>query len=253
MRSPADNATVSVSSVLLTAAASDDVDIAGVQFRVDGADIGPELWVPPFQMTWNTASYAPGEHRITAVARDAAGNRKVADPVVVNLAKTLTYRDVVWLDDALPTGAQGYAERDRWKWQTALKVSGTRAHASVHTNGMHQHYFDNATATLNVGAGDILYTWVYLDPKRMPREIMLQWSDGSWEHRAYWGADMILFGTKGTASRRYMGPLPASGRWVRLKVPAAQLGLEGRSLKGMSFTLQGGMAFWDRTGKLTPK
>jgi len=253
MQAPAHNATISGSTVMLKAAASDDVDLAGVQFRVDGVDVGPELWVPPFEMTWNTASYVGGEHRITALARDAAGNRTVANAVIVNLSKSTSYADVVWMEDSLPTGAQGYTLRDRWKWQGAVKYSGTLAHSSIHTNGLHQHYFDNATATLNVGTGDILYVMVYLDPKRMPREIMLQWSDGSWEHRAYWGENIIGYGTPGTSSRRYMGPIPASGRWVRLKVPAAQVGLEGRQIKGMAFTLQSGIAFWDRAGKLTPK
>ena len=63
----------------------------------------------------------------------------------------------------------------------------------------------------------------------------------------------ITYGTPDTPSRRYMGPLPAAGRWVRLKVPAALVGLEGTSIKGMSFTLQGGTAVWDRAGKLTPR
>ncbi|HZO54637.1 MAG TPA: Ig-like domain-containing protein [Bryobacteraceae bacterium] len=254
MQTPAPGAVVSGSTVRLKATASDNVDVAGVQFRVDGANVGPELWVPPFEILWNTTAYTAGEHRITAVARDAAGNRTVANGVTVTLSKTAgAYTDVVWMEDRLPAGAQGYTERDRWKWTSAPKYSAKLAHRSVHTNGLHQHYFDNATTTLNVGAADILYTWVYLDPKRLPREIMLQWSDGSWEHRAYWGQDVIAFGTAGTPGRRYMGPLPPAGRWVRLKVPAASVGLEGRSIKGMSFTLYGGTAVWDRVGKLVPK
>jgi RHS repeat-associated protein len=36
---------------------------------------------------------------------------------------------------------------------------------------------------------------------------------------------------------------------VRLEVPANLVGLEGRSLKGMAFTLYNGRATWDRTGK----
>ena len=34
-----------------------------------------------------------------------------------------------------------------------------------------------------------------------------------------------------------MGPLPAVGQWVRLEVPASQVGLENRTLTGMAFTL----------------
>ena len=50
------------------------------------------------------------------------------------------------------------------------------------------------------------------------------------------GANLIPWGTDGTVSRRYMGALPAVGQWVRLEVPAAQVGLEGRTLNGMAFS-----------------
>jgi hypothetical protein len=45
-----------------------------------------------------------------------------------------------------------------------------------------------------------------------------------------------------------MGELPAAGQWVRLEVPAALLGLEGKALKGISFSLYDGRATWDYTG-----
>ena len=113
---------------------------------------------------------------------------------------------------------------------------------------MHQHYFYNATTTLAVAVGDTLFAYVYLDPANPPSEVMLQWNDGSWEHRAYWGANLIAWGTDGTVSRRYMGPLPAAGQWVRLAVPAAQVGLEGHTLNGMAYTLYDGRATWDYAG-----
>ena len=69
------------------------------------------------------------------------------------------------------------------------------------------------------------------------------------EHRAYWGANLIGWGSDGTVSRRYMGALPAPGQWVSLAVPAAQVGLEGSALNGMAFTLYGGRAIWDHAGK----
>ena len=43
-------------------------------------------------------------------------------------------------------------------------------------------------------------------------------------------------------SRRYMGALPATSGWVRLEVPAWQVGLEGVTVKGMAFTLYNGQA-----------
>jgi RHS repeat-associated protein len=46
-----------------------------------------------------------------------------------------------------------------------------------------------------------------------------------------------------------MGGLPAAGQWVRLEVPASLVGLEGKTLNGMAFTLYGGRATWDCAGK----
>jgi hypothetical protein len=117
---------------------------------------------------------------------------------------------------------------------------------------MHQHFFNYASTTLTVNTGETLFAYVYLDPANLPQQLMLQWTDGSWEHRAYWGTSIMTFGVEGTVSRRYMGPLPAAGQWVRLVVPAGSVGLEGRTLKGMAFTLQGGRATWDAAGKSIP-
>ena len=58
-------------------------------------------------------------------------------------------------------------------------------------------------------------------------------------------ANNITDGTDGTAGRRYMGPLPATGQWVRLEVPASQVGMEGQTAIGMGFSLYNGRATWD--------
>lgn len=50
-----------------------------------------------------------------------------------------------------------------------------------------------------------------------------------------------------------MGAVPAAEQWVRLEVPAAVVGLEGRAVDGMTFSIYGGTegaAVWDRAGKL---
>src|SRR6266498_498534 len=161
---------------------------------------------------------------------------------------------VVWVDDALPQGATpGSDGGDSWTWVSSnpIPYSGTVSHQSAIAAGVHQHYFYGATQKLQVNAGDRLYAYVYLDPANTPSEVMLQWADGSgWEHRAYWGANNIGWGANGTASRRYMGPLPATGGWVRLEVPASAVGLEGKTVDGMAFTLCDGRATWDKAGKV---
>jgi hypothetical protein len=71
--SPASGATVS-GAVPLAAAASDNVAVAGVQFRLDGLAFGPEDVTAPYAASWDTTSSADGSHTVSAVARDAAGN-----------------------------------------------------------------------------------------------------------------------------------------------------------------------------------
>ena len=139
--------------------------------------------------------------------------------------------DLVWVEDSVPGGATAGSDGgDGWNWSSSNPppYAGALAHQSALAGGEHQHYFYNATATLPVAVGDTLFAYVYLDPANPPSAVMLQWNDGTWEHRAYWGANLIGWGTDGTVSRRYMGALPAAGQWVRLAVPAALVGLEGR-------------------------
>jgi hypothetical protein len=163
-----------------------------------------------------------------------------------------TSLDIVWFDDAVPAGATsgGYAEGWTWVSSTPVPFSGALAHQSALVSGVHQHYFFGATTTLAVGVGDTLFAYVYLDAATPPSALMLQWNDGSWEHRAYWGPSLIgVGGVDGTVSDHPMGALPPVGQWVRLEVPAAAVGLEGRVLNGMAFTLYNGRGTWDLAGK----
>ena len=115
---------------------------------------------------------------------------------------------------------------------------------------MHQHYFVGATAPMVVSYLDTLFAMVFLDPDNPPDEIMLQWHTTDWLSRAYWGANLINWGTDGSAQRHFMGPLPPTGEWVRLEVLAQAVGINGTAVKvdGMAFTLSGGRAAWDYAG-----
>ena len=65
----------------------------------------------------------------------------------------------------------------------------------------HCPFFTGADPGLRVGEGDKLFAHVYLEPKDPPKEIMLQFNDGSWEHRATWGEDVIPWGAANSPSR----------------------------------------------------
>ncbi len=266
LTAPSGGATVS-GTVTVSANAYDNVGVVGVQFQRNGVNIGSEDTSAPYSVSWNTTQSANGSASLTAIARDAAGNRRTSAVVTVNVNNTSTPPPSspgdptspapapagVWFDDALPAGAVGQGS-EPWTWVTSnpAPFSGTRAHQSINAAGLHEHAFAWASETMTVATGNVLFAYVYLDPANPPSTIMLSWnSGGSWDHRAYWGANNINYGVNGTASRLRIGGLPATGRWVRLEVPAAAVGLEGKTVTGMSFSTFNGRTTWDQTGTAT--
>lgn len=159
--------------------------------------------------------------------------------------------DTVWVDESIPAGATPGGNSEDWNWVTSNPTPylSNSVHQSNIVAGMHQHFFSGTSQTLAINAGDKLFAYVYIDPVNTPSEVMLQWNDGTWDHRAFWGADQVAFGTPGTVSRVNMGPLPPVGKWVRLEVPAGVVGLEGKIINGMAFTLFNGRASFGRAGK----
>jgi hypothetical protein len=72
-------------NVTVTAAATDNFGVAGVQFTVDGANIGAEVLAAPFAVTWKTTMVPNGPHALRAVARDAGGNTTTSAPITVGV------------------------------------------------------------------------------------------------------------------------------------------------------------------------
>src|SRR5207245_2465769 len=65
---PATGAAVAGASVTVAATASDNVAVAGVQFTLDGVNLGAEATSPPYSLVWNTTAAAPGLHTLAAIA-----------------------------------------------------------------------------------------------------------------------------------------------------------------------------------------
>src|SRR5437773_5772858 len=70
---PPNGATVP-GTVTVSASASDNVGVMGVQFKLDGVNLGAEDTTNPYSISWNSSLAANGTHTLTALARDAAGN-----------------------------------------------------------------------------------------------------------------------------------------------------------------------------------
>lgn len=81
---PSNGGTVSGALVTLTAANSDaGSGIAGVQFKVDGANAGSEGSTNPYSISWNSTLVSNASHTLDAVAWDNAGNRATSTVTVI--------------------------------------------------------------------------------------------------------------------------------------------------------------------------
>jgi RHS repeat-associated protein len=190
------------------------------------------------------------------VSQTDASLPTVDDPFVVSRSyNSRAAGKLAYVEDQLPYDAKIPLESDPWVWDNAVKWSGARSHTDPPKAGMHQHYFEDSQGRLFIPHGATIVTYAYLNPASAPREVMLQFHtrkrfEGDpvvWEHRAYWGEDLLGWGTNGTVSRQRIGDLPPAGAWVRLEVPASAVGLEGQLIDGMAYTLYDGQAWFDKT------
>ncbi len=85
MTSPTNGSTVS-GTITVSAVASDNVGVVGVQLKLNGLNLGPKLTTPPYVMPWDTTTAPNGAQTLTATARDAAGNRTTSAPVTVTVS-----------------------------------------------------------------------------------------------------------------------------------------------------------------------
>ena len=142
---PVQAATVS-GSILVTATASDDVGVAGVQFKIDGQALGAERTSPPYSVTWNTTTASNASHVVSAVARDAAGNQSEAqvDVTVSNTSQNpaglvaaygFNQGSGVQVADASGQGNTGTISSATWtttgKFGGALSFNGISAWVTV--------------------------------------------------------------------------------------------------------------------------
>jgi Protein of unknown function (DUF1553)/Protein of unknown function (DUF1549)/Planctomycete cytochrome C len=213
----------------------------------------PSLRVPTAEQTAKLKEIREKRQVLADRIKAETARVQVEDSAAPAPVNTREPREIVWLDDAAPAGAvlQGNEGQESWKFvaKPAPVYSGEKSHTRT-AQGLSQHFFTGATQTLHIGAGDRIFSYVWLDPKNLPKEIMLQFNlDGSWEHRAYWGGNHIDWGADKGPARLAMGPLPEPGKWARLEVDAQAVGLaDGVQVNGMAFTQFDGTVYWDKAG-----
>ena len=75
-------------TINVTANATDNDAVVGVQFMLDGAILGDEDTTAPYSIVWNTTSVPNGPHTLTALARDPSTNATTSASVPVTVNNT---------------------------------------------------------------------------------------------------------------------------------------------------------------------
>ena len=176
--SPAPGTTVS-GTILVSNAHSDNLAVVGVQFKLDGVNLGAEVTAAPYAISWDTTLVANGPHTLTAVARDAAGNTATSTAVSVTVANG--------------TGLLGYWAFDEGTGTTAIDSSGSgnngvlfnspafiagRMGNALSFNGVNQYVQVSSTSGLNLSNAITLAAWINPSDVTAYRTIVVKGAAG---------------------------------------------------------------------------
>lgn len=163
MTSPADGAQVG-GVVAITATASDDIGVVGVQFELDQTPLGAEDTSLPYTFNWPTTSAPNGVYVLTAVARDAQGHQTRSSGITVTVSNAQAPTGLVAaygfneltgsiVGDASGNGNGGQINNAVWsasgRYGGALQFNGTTSMVSV-----------TDAASLDLTTGMTLSAWV---------------------------------------------------------------------------------------------
>jgi peptidoglycan/xylan/chitin deacetylase (PgdA/CDA1 family) len=170
---PAASASVSGNAVALTATATSTTGVAGVQFKVDGENVGSEVTTAPYQTNWDTTTISNGNHTITAVGRDSDGTLVTSAGVQVTVANALTDGTNMVPNPGLETASTQ---------NTKLPVSwtsgawGTNKPLFTYTSGTDVHAGQKAVKTQLTSYTDGDAKW-YFTPQTVDESKLYTFSD----------------------------------------------------------------------------
>jgi hypothetical protein len=186
--------------------ANDNVGVVGVQFLLDGVNLGAEVAVgPSYSVSWNTVLATNGAHTLSARARDAAGNQTTSATVSVTVSNT----------GPLPVAAFGFNEGTGI---TSADLSGTGhtatlVNAPVWTTGQYGGALtfngtNNAVTvgtpdTLNFAADFTLMLWTKRNALggSVQRHLFSKCNPTTWQtgcKEFYFAGDVLTFGSFAT-------------------------------------------------------
>ncbi len=168
LTAPAAGATVS-GVISVSAAASDNIGVVGVQFKLDGGNLVAEDLTAPYTISWDTKTAANGLHTLSAVARDAAGNTGTAANVQITVSNqtqgsTGLVGAYAFKEGAGTTASDGSGNGNNGAltngatWTAAAKYGN-----AVHFDGVDDYIAVPDSTSLDIGASGTIEAWVKLD------------------------------------------------------------------------------------------
>jgi hypothetical protein len=194
LTSPSNAATLS-GMVTLAANATDNTGVAGVQFQVDGANLGAIVTGlgPAYSMSWDTTTAANGTHTLTAMASDPAGNTAansvsvtVNNPLVAPVisgvsasATTPSSATITWTTDKPSDTQVAYGPTTSYSFTSPLAPAFVTAHSVILTGltaGAMYHYQVRSRSAQGMLGSSADFTFVTPTP---PQTVLLLHADAS--------------------------------------------------------------------------
>ncbi len=162
------------------------------------------------------------------------------------------------VDDSFLTGSVmiNIGTQGNWVTDSSYSANGTKYLATTPSQASSFFGGYKNTSYFSMGASTVIEQYVWLEPAKVPKEIMVQLklSNGSWL-RAFWGGDASnhdIIQTTGIGSlaySKYMGIMPqVTGKWLQLLVKGSDLGISSStSIYGVVYGTYAGSGRWDLT------
>jgi hypothetical protein len=180
--------------------------------------------------------------------RKAIQELDYTDPATITPPPPVVTSEDVWFEDAFPAHVKvGVAGGPTtFVTQEEGPVFSGGAALKRTAKGVAQDFFSKG-GDFRVPPNGKISVQCYIDEANPPTAVMLQFHTAGWNHRAVWGEEgAIPFGKVRTPERVKMGRLPDAGKWVKLTVDIAKVGLKpGNKITGFAFTQFGGTVYWD--------
>jgi glucose/arabinose dehydrogenase/chitodextrinase len=204
------NGAVVLSTISVSATASDNAGVVGVQFLLDGVNLGAEDTTSPFSVSWNTTTASNAGHLLTARARDAAGNSATSSSISVTVDNQAPTGTILINNGAAATNNRNVtlnlSATDTQGAVTQMRFSntGTSFNAAV-------AYAGTAAWTLTTGAGT--------------KTVYAQFQDAVGNWSASFSDTIVLDTTAPTISNRAVSNVTGSSAtvtWTTNEVATSQ-------------------------------